>query len=259
MLLSRGLDCVLIVCFASQLLGTRMMAHETEPPTISVSGSAEVRVVPDHAVLRFSIDSRAIQLAAAVADNDAKVAAVTQYLEETPLERTKIRTELIRIQPIFDTPSKSPYPQQSAASAAPSVDQKIQPVGYSAKREISITIDNLDAFETIYRGLIERGVNEVDNLTFHSSQLRKHRDEARLLAIRAAREKAHALAVALGCRLAAVQSIRETNPGWRGSNMLQNRVSVAAGEVSDAVASGMITIAASVDVVFVLGDVELSD
>ena len=259
MIIFRSLAICLLVC-----LNAALVADEPDPPTISVSGTAEVRVVPDNAVLRFSIDSRAVELAAAVADNDAKVKAVVRFLTESKIDDKFIRTELIRIRPIFEQPSKSPYPRQQtaqgAASSQPrSVEEKIKPIGYSARREISVTINDLSSFETIYRGLIERGVNEVDNLAFQSSELRKHRDEARLLAVRAAREKAEAMARELGCTLAAVQTIRESNPGWRGSNMMQNRVSLAGGEAGSSVASGMMTISATVDVVFVLGNVRIGE
>ena len=41
--------------------------------------------------------------------------------------------------------------------------------------------------------------------------------------------------------------------------MLQNRVTVAPGDAGGSVGSGMITISATVDVVFVLGNVELGE
>ena len=58
------------VCCLVGFQASSLFADDPEPPTISVSGAAEVRVIPDHAVLRFSIDSRAVELAVAVADND---------------------------------------------------------------------------------------------------------------------------------------------------------------------------------------------
>lgn len=233
-------------------------ANDSDPPTISVTGTAEIRVLPDQAILRFSIDSRALKLAEAVDDNDAKVTAVTQYLTQNKIESRFIRTDVIRIQPLFETPNKPRQLNNSSAAVARSAEQKIQPIGYSARRDISVTIENLDNFEAIYRGLIERGVNEVNNVSFLTSKLRKHRDEARLMAVRAAKEKANVMANELTCKLAAVQSIRESRPSYGNSNMMTNRFAVAPGDSENAVASGMITISASVDVIFRLGDVELA-
>jgi len=258
-----------LVCVALAIpiygLNDSVAAEESDPPMITVSGSAVIQVVPDHAVLRFSIDSRALEVAAAVNDNDEKVNAVVAFLTESKVQPNLVRTELLRIQPIFDTRSKQTYQQQISNDSRPSVseltaEQKIKPIGYSARRQISVTINDLASFESIYRGLIERGVNEVDSLQFHSSELRKHRDEARLQAVRAARQKAEAMASELGCSLAAVQSINEAvQPGWRGSNFQYNQISVAAGDASGSVASGMINISATINVVFVLGDVTLND
>lgn len=237
------------------------MAEENDPPTITVSGTAEVQVVPDHAVLTFSIDSRAKELAAGVADNDAKVKAVIQYLSESSIEDKFVRTELIRIRPIFESRAKQGYvarqqqtnvPQVAGAGSKP---PSIQPIGYTAVRRISLTIKDLKTFEPIYRGLIERGVNEVDGLNFFTSELRKHRDEARMQAIRAAREKATAMANELGCTLKAVQSIAET--GSYGRPMMQNSITMAASSGGGGVASGMIKIQSTVNVVFVLGDVQM--
>lgn len=234
-------------------------AEDTVPrPTIAVSGSAEVRVVPDHAILTFSISSRAKELAASVADNDTRVSSVLQFLGESKIEEKFIRTELLRIKPIFDDRSKQGWsaPVQTNVALPAPAEPSIDPIGYTAVRQLSITVNELESFETIYRGLVERGVNEVGGLTFHSSELRKHRDEARLQAVRAAREKATAMAAELGCTLAAVESIRESS-GHRYQSALQNSISYAP-TGSGSVAMGMIDIEATVDVVFVLGDVDLS-
>ena len=235
--------------------------QENAAPIISVSGTGEMRVLPDQAVLRFSIESRSTKLAEAVADNDAKVRSVTEHLINLQVESRFIRTDMIRIRPLFDNAQKV-IPQQTnrigtATQTARTLEQKIMPIGYSARRDISVTINNLKQFEAIYRGLLERGVNEVNNISFLSSELQKHREEARLMAVRAAKQKANVMANALDCQLAAVQSVRENGPVYRGANLMSNSLAIEAGNSSGSIASGMITISASVDVVFVLKDVEM--
>jgi len=241
------------------VLAKNLIADESDPPTITVSGTAEVRVVPDHAVLRFSIDSRAVELAAAVSDNDTKVTAVSQFLKDNKIESRSLRTELLRIQPIYETNSKRAYPSQQAQTIRSATEQQqIQPIGYSARRQISVTINDLSTFEAIYRGLVERGVNQVDNIQFQTTELRKHRDEARLQAVRAAREKATAMAGELDCTLAAVQSINESGRGggWAATNSIQN-VAISGGDSASSAVSGEISISATVSVVFILGKVEM--
>ncbi len=237
---------------------------------ISVSGSAEVKVEPDEAVLTFSVESREEKLDAAVTDNDSKIKSVIEYLKASKVESKNIRTQVISIQPIFESNSPwkgqaypSPLAPRIVSSVPPAGNNagnkkpKIKPIGFSARRQLSITITDLAAFEGIYRGLIERGVNDVGGVQFHTTELRKYRDQARLKAIRAAREKAEAMAGELGATLASVHSINEGGiTGWQP--MLQNSVSVAGGSGSSGtLAAGLIEINANVSVVFVLGETEL--
>ena len=248
---------------------------------ISVSGTAKVQVKPDQVVFTFSIDSREKKLADAVNDNDAKVKSVVEFLKASEVEAKNIRTQVISIRPIFDqvepkwkgqtlapvqqmslpVPNLSPSNAPNAPAAAPAADDKedkIKPLGYTARRQLAITIDKLDSFVKIYRGLIERGVNDVSGISFRTTELRKHRDAARLKAVQAAREKAEAMSGQLGAKLASVFSINErNNTGWRSP--VQNSIFAYEGESGpgDSVASGLIEISATVDVVFILGDTGL--
>jgi hypothetical protein len=73
-------------------------------------------------------------------------------------------------------------------------------------------------------------VNYVHGVEFRTPELRRHRDAARQLAVRAAQEKAEALVHGLGGRLGRVLSISEshwggswvwTGGGWRGARFGQ--------------------------------------
>ncbi len=247
------------------LIGAKT-AHCEDTPTISVSGTAEIRVVPDEGVLTFSIESRNEQLDAAVADNDQKIKAVIDFLKQSNVETNDIRTELINIRPVFDDrkvvyPNK-PFANQANAPAQiamPPVRDKeaiLKPVGYKARRQLSVSIKKLTDFEAIYRGVLKRGVNEINSMEFKTSELRKYKDQARSQAIIAAREKATALSGELGATLAGVHSIREDNSGFRFANNFQNS-SFNAGGASGTMAAGMIEITATISVVFRLGNTDM--
>jgi len=249
----------------------------TSEPTISVSGSAVVRVAPDEVVLTFSIASRDETLDASVADNDKKVKAVTDFLLESEVKASQIRTEVISINPILDKgtlrpalsnpfgngpslPTRAPSARPQRPSNTPNpAKQSIKPLGYTATRQLSITISNLDAFEKVYRGLIERGVNAVGGVEFRTTKLRQYKDKARLQAVKAAKEKAVAMAGELGATVTAVRSISENRSNYFGRYAVQNSLSIAAQpENTTSVAAGMIEINASVSVVFLLGDTILA-
>ena len=271
MLAPTRLVSTLILIVATGILSSdRVLGFDQDlRPKITVSGSAEIKVKPDQAVLTFSVESREEKLDDAVKDNDSKIKSVVEFLKTSKLESKDIRTQVISIRPIFESslvPWKGQAFQAPMAPANASVPRapaggkkpKLKPIGYTARRQLSIVVKDLEAFEAIYRGLIERGVNEVGGVQFETAKLREHRDEARLKAIRAAREKATAMAGELGAKLASVHSIVEsTTPHWHSP--LQNTVSFSgrAAASSDTLAAGLIEVKASVSVVFILGATEL--
>ena len=125
---------------------------------------------------------------------------------------------------------------------------------------------DISQFEALLTKALEAEVNYVHGIQFRTTELRKHRDEARAMAIRAAREKAVALARELGQGVGAPHSIRENASGWwSGYNawwggrwnapMAQNISQDAGGGVSfegGGLAVGQITVNARVTVSFFL-------
>ncbi len=188
------------------LLPNIALATDVGHPEITVTGTAEVKVVPDEFVLTTSVESRS---------------------KKTTSE--------------------------SESSEAP-----LTPIGYVVKRQLSIRSPKLDQFESLYRGLIECGINEIDGISFQTSKLREHRDLARIHAIRAAKEKATALAGELGAKLIGVQTIHETGAGYPNYG-IQNSSADPFGDAdgnSTTIAAGQIHISARVEVVFRLGSTE---
>ncbi len=258
---------------AGCLLFLVSVVHADESqPTISVNGSAEIRVAPDEVVITASVESRAKTLAAAAADNDKKIAQVMEFLKNAGVGNENVHTEFIGIEPIMRErdPYKRPIQmQQSVVPPAESnVDEKLeellQPLGYNVRRQFRIRITHLIQFETVYRGLVERGINQVGGIQFNSSERRKYRDQARVNAVRAAREKATLMAGELGATISAVKSIGETSYGGEpAANMTQNySIVVPANNAWDedgSFAAGQIHITASVDVVFYLGNAKMDD
>ena len=259
----------LTLIFAVLLVLSSIVSADDPPmPTISVSGTAEIRVVPDEAVFTFSIESREKELDAAVNDNDQKIKAVSEFLRKSSVEPKHIRTDMISIRPILEQANRPGWKgqqlsiQSNAATNFPdgSTDKlkiKIKPIGYTARRQLSVTITDLKTFEAIYRGLLRQGVNDVGGIQFRTTELRKHRDAARLKAINAAKEKATALANELGATLAAVQTITESNRS-PFSNYAQNSImSADSSGGGSSIAAGEMEIKATVQVVFKLGDTEM--
>lgn len=236
------------------------------PPMITVSGKSTVQVVPDRAVLTASVKTRNKNLDAGVAENDSKIKSVVDFLKQSGVQDKNIRTEIINIKPIYQR-SKAPgfKPVQKMANAAPfpnRVDkpedefEQMKPIGHTITRQFRITITQLDKFESIYRGLINAGINDIGGIAFETSQLRDHKDTARLNAVKAAKEKAKAMVGVLGAKLAFVQTITEDQYAEpRFSNSVVFNPTVPSTETT----AGTIEIKASVRVVFLLKENEVKD
>lgn len=221
----------------------------TPRPTISVSGTAEVRVAPDEVNLRLGVESRDAKLDVSVKQNETAIAAVLKFLKDSGVDPKDVQTDYVEIQPQYD-------PDRRA--------QQIVPEFYLVRRNLGIRLRNMAQFDAVLAGVIKNGANHVMGIEFRTTELRKHRDAARQQAIRAAKEKASALAQELDAKVGKPESIQEqTHGGWWGwsatnpsiSNaMFQNTTQTApSGESPDGnLAVGLISITATVNVTFAL-------
>ena len=239
----------IIVLFASLAAA---LAQTQPPPQSNVSGSAEVRVVPDEIRLSVAVESRNAALDAARLENDTKIAAALAFLKQAGMPDRDVKTDFISVQPDYDRDRS-----------------RVTPVAYIIRKSIEIRLTNTVVFQSVVTGLLTNGVNVIDNVDFRTTQLRQHRDQARLLAVRAAKEKAKALTDELGVKLGRPYNVNATdNSSYLGSsgrylnssiganNFVQN-VSVSSGggasdNASDAFAVGQISVTATVNVSFLI-------
>jgi uncharacterized protein YggE len=139
-------------------------------------------------------------------------------------------------------------------------------IGYFVHKTFVITLRDLARFEDLLAGALDAGINYVHGIEFRTTELRQHRDEARALAIRAAQEKAVALAGELGQQVGEPTAIQEVQSGWWsgynawwgsrwGGGMTQNVIQEAGGAsvlADSSVAPGQISVNARVSVSFEL-------
>jgi uncharacterized protein len=225
--------------------------YQPPPPQINVSGPAEIKVVPDEIRLRVAVESRNAALGEARLDNDTKIAAALAFLKQTGLPDKDVKTDFISVQPDYDRNAS-----------------RVTPVAYIIRKSIEIRLTNTVAFQAVVTGLLTNGVNVIDNVDFRTTQLRAHRDQARLLAVRAAKEKAKALTDELGVKLGRPYNVNATdnsiylggsshflNSSMGENNFVQNVSSSGGGasdNASDAFAAGQISVTATVNVSFLI-------
>ena len=222
-----------------------------KPPvsrTISVSGDAEVRVVPDEVTLNVGVESGDKVLKVAKVANDAAIRRALEAATRHGVAAKDVQTDFLSIEPV--------YHREEVVSNL---------IGYVVRKSITVRLRDISKFEALFADLLDAGVNTVHGVEFRTSELRKHRDQARLLAIKAAREKAQALAEAAGKKLGETLTINEGGGGWyspysswwgRGygyaaQNVVQNSGG-GGGPTEGSLAPGQITVTANVSLTIAL-------
>ena len=237
-------------------LGATPAAAQTAPPQdraaprlITVTGEAVVNVVPDEVVLTLGVESSDKQLRRAKSLNDERVKQVLAAAEKLGIPAKDIQTDHISIEPRY----RDSYEQRDF-------------IGYFVRQTIVITLKDVSQFENLLTDVLDAGANYVHGIQFRTTELRKHKDAARALAIKAAREKAVALAQELDQKVGKPYAIREDQEGWGsgynswwgsagGLGMTQNVVQNAGNagmEMDGALAPGQIGVTARVTVSFEL-------
>ena len=91
-------------------------------------------------------------------------------------------------------------------------DQKKE---YEASQTITILLKDLSKYEDLMEGIVEVGVNRIDNVDFKSSKMAGYLIEARKLAIKNAKQKANDYISELpGQKVGKVISINEIDPNF---------------------------------------------
>jgi uncharacterized protein YggE len=220
--------------------------------TVQVSGTAVVNVLPDRALIQLGVESNGRSPKEVQARNAATISKVTKAVKAQGVEAKDISTDHYIIQPIY-----IPYDSLN-------ID------GYRIYNVVSITMRDVDKTSDVIAMAFQAGANQVVNVEFYTSELRKYRDQAREMAMTAAREKAAALASAAGAETDCILNISENSwsyfRGWNwwygGNNQnvwTQNAVQNAAPSGSETpssddspVSTGQISIRAEVSATFAL-------
>ena len=244
---SGGLGLVMLA--AALCVAPVAHAQAQEDRRITVTGDADVRVVPDEVVLTLGVETDDLDLAAAKAENDVRMSRVIRVAADAGIAENLIRTDYLGIEPRYR------YDGSERVF-----------LGYWVQKSVALTLRDLDAFEDVLSAVLEAGANYVHGIQFRTTELRSHRDRARSLALTAAREKAEMMARELGHGVGETVLIREDRSTWwssyggwwgggRSGYMSQNVVqnAPAGGASAEGItAPGQISVTAHVTVTFEL-------
>jgi uncharacterized protein len=207
---------------------------------ITVTGEAEMRVVPDEVFFDISVQTFHRDLKTAKAQTDARLKNLLELTRRYGVAPNDVQTDYVKVEPRY----------RGGSDAR-------QLLGFSVRKDLVFTLREVARAEAMLSEVIESGVTRINDIDFRTSELRKHRDQARSLAIRAAQEKATALTKELGQRIGKAYSIEEVVPAAQpgSSNNFVLNSSGSSGDAEDAsgtLALGQIRVSARVVVRFEL-------
>jgi uncharacterized protein YggE len=169
--------------------------------TVQVTGSATINVVPDRALIQLGVQSNGITPSEVQDINSKAIQKVIKTVQSLGIESKDIATDWYIIEPVYES-----Y-------------DSLYIKGYRINNVIAITLRDVGQTSEVIARALEAGANQVIDVEFYTSELRKYRDQARDLAMKAASEKAQALAIAAGAETGCVLTITENSwsyyNGWR--------------------------------------------
>ncbi len=217
--------------------------------TIQVNGSATVKVIPDLVTIQLGVTSNATTPQGVYDQNTAAMKKTVAAIRALGVAEKDISTDYYIIHPVYEDYNE--------------LDIK----GYRINNTIIVNLKDVSKVSQVLAAALSAGANEVVDVQFKTSQLRKYRDQARELAMKAAQEKARDLASAVSAQPGCVLSINENSWSYYGypwqsaryysQGMMQNTVQNASGSEQPPsedgpISLGQISVQAEVDVRFSL-------
>ena len=140
------------MCVSAQFYGA---AQESNVPLITVTGEAEVRVVPDEINLSLGVETTDKNLERSKSENDERVKRVLALGPTFGIDPKQIQTGFISIEPWYR------------------VYNQVESLEYRVRRSIAITLKDTTKFEGLLSRALEAGVTNVHGIQFRTTELRK--------------------------------------------------------------------------------------
>ncbi len=215
---------VLVVFLAVLTLGKLKSLRDISPAynSITVTGQGEAVSVPDVASFSFNVSADAASVSAAQEAVTKKIDAVLKALEGLDIEKKDIKTSDYSVWP------KYRYNNVQCFSA-PCPPNQVQD-GYTASHSVTVKVRDTEKAGQALSAAGDNGATNLSGLSFTIDEPEKMREEARKVAIKDAREKAEALAKALGVRLVRVVGFYDSSEG--GPVPMYREMSSMAGDMA---------------------------
>ena len=230
---------VLLLCFTVlSIMTTTAFAAETKSPTLSVNGEGIVEAAPDRAAISIGVVTQDKDAARAQSANAKAAQDVINSIVALGVERKNINTSDYSFRPTYRQEAN----RQSILS------------GYEVRNTVHVMLDDLELVGKVIDTALNHGANNIDSLDFGIKNRKKLQDEALVLAIRDARQRADLVAHELGKTITGVQDI-SINLGGVGAMRMNKMYAMAAMADMDSatpIEAGTLSCSASVHIIYTL-------
>ncbi len=185
-----SLSVVLVLCLAN--------AAMADDATVTVNGSAQVSVATDHAIIHLGVRTRAENPSEAQKENKQRTESVMQTLTgECGIPEDKIATSSYSIYTMSEWEDSSGK----------------EKLYYQVMHQLSVTVADIDKAGAVIDACVEAGANNIDYVSFESSNMKEAYDKALSEAIADAQRKAELIAGTSGMKLGSLKSVTTSGSG----------------------------------------------
>ncbi len=188
-----------IVILAVLFLWNTGTCMAEDPATVTVNGTATVKVPADRAQIYLGVETRAETAGEASRENAERMNTLIRALLESGIEQEKIVTQNYAVNSIYDY-----------SSAVPAV------TGYTVSNMLVITVEDVSRIGGVIDTGLASGANQCNGITFMTTQEQTAKDEALRAAIAEGYRRATIAAEACGCNPGELVSMQETFSSFGG-------------------------------------------
>jgi uncharacterized protein YggE len=176
--------------------GQAQTALKDSVPHITVTGRAEMEVVPDLAILSLAVVTERPKASAAAGENARAAQALIDEIKADGIAAKDITTVSITLRPVYDQ-------QRDAAGRV--LKKTLR--GYQARNGLAIRVHAIDKAGALASRLIDKGANEFQGIRFEYEHKDAAYEKLRGEAMKDALRRAKAYLPAVGLRLGRVLEI----------------------------------------------------
>ena len=204
-------------------------------PQINVSGEGKIKVVPDQVTISATVETKGTNAKDVKKQNDQQMEAVLKLIKNMNLPAADYKTKRVSLNPQYDYEKKKHT--------------------YNAVQTIEILLRDLSKYDELMEGLVDQGINRIDNVTFQSSKLSQYQADTRKQAIKDAKMKAEDYVSVLGQKVGAALTITDNTQVYYPQPVYAMKSSAMEADSASprqTMATGEIEITANVSVSFKL-------